>query len=442
MTRLATPLVIVNVGLMLMGVVDALMLGRVSGTALAAGALSNVVFWSVGTIGFGIIMAIDPVIAQALGAGDEVAVRRGVQRGVILAAIVSCLMAATLVPLAWLLPLLGLPPDVVPLAAAAIGWSIPGVHAFFLFFVGKSYWQAHHETRPILIGMLVGNLANAALNWIFVFGHFGAPAGGVVGSAISTSVARYIMLAAAAVAGWGSIGPVLRRWDPAVWLREPLQRLAWLGLPIGMQFFFEFNAFGVVTVLAGRMGTVSMASHEVALNLASLTFQVPLGVAAATGVMVGRAVGRGDAAAARRETVAGLAVGVGFMVLSALLLLTFPLALSRAYTNDLAVVAVTATIIPVAGLFQVFDGTQAVTASVLRGAGDTRIPMLLTMAGFWVVGIPTSAVLGLTLGWGVRGLWWGFVVGLAAVAALHLLRVRRLLGAEVRRIIIDGTPAR
>ena len=438
MARIATPLVVVNVGLMLMGVVDSLMLGRVSGAALAAGALGNVCFWFVSTIGFGLVMGIDPVIAQGLGAADHAAVARGMQRGVLLACLVTLVMTLVLWPIPWVLPLLDQPAEVVPLAGAYARWSIPGLLPFFLFVAGKSFWQASHDPKPILIGMVVGNVANALLNWMFIFGHWGAPAAGVVGSAISTSVARWIMLAAALAAGWRTLGPAVRPWDPASFQREPLKRLALLGLPIGLAFFFEFNAFGIVTVLAGQMGTAPMAGHEVALNLASLTFQVPVGVAAATGVMVGRAIGRGDGAAARRETVAGLAVGVGFMALAAIVFLTVPGAVARAYTTDVAVIAVAAGVIPIAGLFQVFDGTQAVTSSVLRGAGDTRVPMLLTLTGFWAIGLPLSAVLGVRLHWGVNGLWWGFVAGLAAVAFLHLTRIRRLLGRDIRRLDLEA----
>ena len=437
MARLATPLVIVNVGLMLMGVVDTLMLGRVSGAALAAGALGNFAFWFVGVIGFGVLMAVDPLVAQGLGADDHASVARGVQRGVLLAVLVTIVMSLVLLAAPGFINLLHQPDDVAPLAGAYAVWSIPGLLPFFAIGVCRSTWQAMHRTRPLLIAVLVGNVANAAFNWVLIFGHLGFEAGGVVGSAKSTSLARWVMLGAGLVAGWDSLRPTLRPWLAESWQLAPLRRMAALGLPIGFNFFFEFNAFGLVTVMAGWLGTAVMGGHEVALNLASLTFQVPVGVAAASGVMVGRAIGRGDMDAARRDTVAGIFVGVGFMALAGLLFIGLPGVLARAYTTDLAVVAVATAIIPLAGIFQVFDGTQAVCAAVLRGAGDTRIPMLLHMAGFWIVSIPLSYWLGIRLGWGATGLWWGFVAGLGVVAVLDLSRVHHRLGDEVQRLVMD-----
>lgn len=437
MARLATPLVIVNVGLMLMGVVDTLMLGRVNGAALAAGALGNFAFWFVGTIGFGILMAVDPVISQGLGASDHPAVARGVQRGLLLSALVTLVMSLALLAAPTFIGVLHQPDDVAPLAGAYAVWSIPGLFPFFALAVCRSTWQAMHITRPLLIAVLVGNLANIALNWALIFGHLGFEPGGVIGSAKSTSIARWIMLGAGLVAGWDSLRPMLRPWWPESWQFAPLRRMIALGLPIGLNFFFEFNAFGLVTVMAGWLGTAVMGGHEVALNLASLTFQVPVGVAAASGVMVGRAIGRGDMDAARRDSVAGLFIGVGFMAVAGLVFVALPGLLARSYTTDLAVIAVATSIIPLAGIFQVFDGTQAVCAAVLRGAGDTRIPMLLHMAGFWIVSIPLSYVLGVRAGWGAPGLWWGFVAGLGTVAVLDVLRVRHRLGDEVGRIVMD-----
>lgn len=441
MLRLATPLVLVNVGLMLMGVVDTLMLGRVSGEALAAGGLGHFCFWFVGTVGFGLIMAIDPVVAQAVGAKDDVGLARGVQRGVVIAVLVTAGASLLLIPSGPALELLRQPPRIAPLAGWFAIWSIPGLLPFFLFGVFRSTWQAMHAVRPILVGVVVGNVANAFLNWVFIFGHLGAPAGGVVGSAISTSIARWIMLGAALLAGWPALRPTLRPWRPESFAIEPLGRMLAIGVPLGLQFFAEFNAFGLVTIFMGWLGAEALAAHEVTLNLASLTFQVPLGAAAATGVMVGRAIGREDMHAARRDAVAGLVIGVGFMVVAGLVMIAIPGVLSRLYTTDPATLAIATALIPVAGLFQVFDGTQAVATGTLRGAGDTRVPMLIHLTGFWVVGIPMSAWLCFGLGLGATGLWWGFVAGLGSVSVLHIWRVRAKLGRDVRRLVIDYPPA-
>ncbi len=205
---------------------------------------------------------------------------------------------------------------------------------------------------------------------------------------------------------------------------RPLGRMVRLGAPIGIQFGLEFGAFGTIGILMGWLGTVAMAGHQVALNLASLTFMVPLGISQATAVLVGQGVGRGDPAGARRAAGAGLLIGVGFMTFTAALFLLFPEAFALVYSDEAEVVALAALLIPLAGVFQVFDGLQVVSSGVLRGVGDTRSPMIVNLLGFWCLGMPVSLWLGFRTPAGPVGLWWGLVVGLAAVAVFLLFRIR------------------
>jgi MATE family multidrug resistance protein len=437
MARLATPLVLVNIGTMLMGVVDAIMLGHVSGTALAAGALGNFYFWLAIVVGYGLLMSLDPVISQAVGAHDAVGVARGVQRGVVLAVIVAVATSVLLIPAPTVLDQLRQPADVAPLAGAWARWSIAGLLPFFLFGVFRSALQAIGSLRPILVGALIGNVVNVVLDWILIFGHLGASPGGVVGSSQATAIARWVMCASVLVMGWPALRPALLPWRRDAFAWQPLRRMITLGLPIGFQFFAEFNAFGLATVMMGWIGTATLGAHEIALNIASLTFMVPLGVSAAGSVMVGRAIGRGDVAAARRDAVAALGVGVGFMACAAIPLLFAPGVIARLYTLDAPTLAVAVAIIPLAGVFQVFDGTQVVATGALRGTGDTRVPMLIHLAGFWGVGIPLSALLDLRFGLGATGIWWGLVAGLATVATLHLLRTRHRFARDIERIALD-----
>ena len=194
-------------------------------------------------------------------------------------------------------------------------------------------------------------------------------------------------------------------------------------------------AFGAVSI--GWFGAVPLAGHEIALNLVALTFMVPVGVSAAAAAMVGRAIGRKDLSAARRDAVAAIAVGVGFMSLAAVVLLSLPHALARVFVTDPETVAMAATLISIGGLFQVSDGLQGVATGVLRGTGDTRIPMLLHLAGFWGIGIPLSLWLAFGLHLGPRGIWWGYVGSISTVALIQLLRVRWRLGQDIQRLRID-----
>jgi MATE family multidrug resistance protein len=210
-----------------------------------------------------------------------------------------------------------------------------------------------------------------------------------------------------------------------------------LGAPIGAQLGLEFGAFGTIGILMGWLGTLAMAGHQVAMNLSSLTFMVPLGISQATAVLVGQGIGREDLAGARRAAGAGLLLGVGFMTLTAVLFLAFPEMLALIYSDEAEVVALAALLIPLAGVFQIFDGLQVVSSGVLRGVGETRSPMIVNLLGFWCLGIPVSVWLGFRTPAGPVGLWWGLVVGLAAVALFLLFRVRAHMGTELRRIVID-----
>lgn len=437
MARIAAPIVVVNVGMQGMGLVDAIMLGRVSPTALAAVGLGNFYFFATAIIGIGMLLALDPVISQAIGAQDEVAIARGIQRGIVMTTIVALLVSATFLPARPLLTVLRQPEDVVPLAAAYVRWSIPGLLPYFAFNMLRQTMQAFHLLKPVVIAVAVGNAVNVFFNWVLIFGNLGFAAGGVVGSSQATVLSRWVMAATLLALGWKQLRPYLLHWHAESLTLAPLGRMLLLGLPIGFQFLAEVGAFGFVTVMTGWIDTTTLAGHEIALSLASMTFMVPMGVAAAAAVMVGRAVGRGDMAASRRDAVAALVVGVGFMALCAVLFAAIPGTLAGFYTQDAATFTLAAMLIPIAAVFQVFDGTQVVAASILRGTGDTRVPAILHTLSFWAFGIPFGALLAFYFHLGAAGLWWGLTIGLAVAAVLQLARVRARLSGNVARLVID-----
>ncbi len=434
---LALPVVVVQVGMMAMGVVDSIMVGRISAAALAGVALGNVYFSAAVVFGMGVLLALDPLVSQAVGARDERGVARALQRGIVLALLLSIpasLLALTTGPV---LAALGQPVDVVPIAAGYVTREIPSIFPFYAFTVFRQTLQAMGRMRPIIMVIVLANVANVFLNWVLIHGRLGFPELGVNGSAWATTAARWLMLAAIVGLAWPALRPHLRALLPETLSPGPLGRMLALGAPIGMHMQLEFGVFGVVGLLMGRLGTESMAAHQVALNLASLTFMVPLGVSAAAAVLVGRAVGRGDEGSARRAARASLIVGTGFMFCTAALFLLAPGVLAGFYSRDATVLAVAASIIPLAGVFQVFDGIQAVSTGILRGLADTRTPMLIGLVGFWAVGLPVSLWLGFRTSLGPVGLWWGLVAGLAVVAVLLLVRVRIRLGRALHRVVID-----
>jgi MATE family, multidrug efflux pump len=420
-----------------MGVVDAIMAGRLSPEALAATAIGNFYFFVVAVFGIGVLLVLDPLIAQAVGAGDETGIALAVQRGLLLALALSVVLGALMLPAEAVLRALRQPEELVPLAARYVWICLPSLLPFNAFLVFRQLLQALGLTRAIVATIVLCNLANVALNWALIFGNLGFPRLGVTGAALATSVSRILLVLILVALAWHRLRPYLRPLRRQALERAPLARMLRLGLPIGAQHELEVSYFGGLIVLMGMLGTISVAAHQTAINLASLTFMVPVGVGSATAVFVGRAVGARDEQAVRRYAVAGLVCGVGFMCVAAAVFLLFPFGLAELYSRDQEVIALAAGLIPIAGLFQVFDGTQVVSAGILRGIGDTRFPMVAAALGFWLVGLPLSLLLGFGAQLGAEGLWWGSLVALMAVAALLLHRVRMRLRRSMQRVVID-----
>ena len=441
LVRLAVPIVAMQVGMMLMSVVDTIFVGHVSARELAAAALGGL--YTIGLFNFclGVVWAVDPLVSQALGARDPAAAALGVQRGLVLAAVMGAVATVLCVPAEWVYRALHEPPDVIPRAVSFVHISAPSLVPMLLFVALRQSLVAMKRTSALVAVVVLSNLLNAGLDWVLVFGHWGLPAMGAPGSALATTITRFLGLFALLVIARRALEPMLRPWRKEALALGPLLRTFQLGLPIGAQNSVEFTTFAAISVFAGWFGAEAVSGHQVAINLASLMFMVPLGIGSASSVLVGHAIGEQDMAHARRVAASALAVGAGYMALSACVLLALPGMFASAYTSVPGVVAVAALLIPIAGVFQVFDGLQVVSAGVLRGAGDTRAPLVSNVLGFWLVGMPVSLWLGFKGGLGVVGLWWGFVAGLAVVAAFLVLRVRELLSRPVARISVEGEPA-
>ncbi len=437
MLRLALPVVISQLGMMLMGVVDTVMVGHYSATDLAAVALGNLYFVSVYAFGLGVLMSLDPLVSQAVGSGDRSAVVRAVQRGLLIAFGLSVPLTVALWPGELVFTFLHQPKEIIPTAATYARICIPGLLPFLGFIVLKQTLQAMQKVRPVVIVIFAANLLNVLLNWLLIFGGMGLEPMGAIGSAWASTASRWFLALSLFLLARDQLGPLLRRLDPVVLQTRPLWRMFVLGVPIGIQHCIEFGAFATIALFMGWMGAVPLAAHQVALYLAALSFMVPLGVSAAAAVHVGNAIGRGDQSGARRAASAALICGGGFMVFTAVIFLTIPGPLASIFTNAGDVIAVALVLIPIAGFFQIFDGLQVVAGGILRGMGDTRAPMVLNVLGFWFAGVPVSLWLGFKLEMGPAGLWYGFVAGLGAVAILLLFRVSIKLRRPVDQVLID-----
>ena len=249
--RLAAPVALAQVGIMTMGVVDIMMVGHYPGVALAAVALGNLYFFGAIIFGWGVVMALDPIIAQAVGAGDDLGVSRGLQRGLLLAVALAILATAVVLPVETVLRWLGQPPDVIPLAALFARISIPGIFPLFVFLVLRQTLQAQHRMRPIVITIVVANLVNAGLDWVLIFGHLGFPRGGVGGAAWATTFSRWFMALAMLGAGWASLRPHIHLFQLRGFELAPLRRMIALGAPVGIHLQIEYSAFAVGRTLDG-----------------------------------------------------------------------------------------------------------------------------------------------------------------------------------------------
>ncbi len=293
-----------------------------------------------------------------------------------------------------------------------------------VFATLRRYLQAMGRVGPILFALIVANGVNGLANWILVFGHLGAPALGVEGSGWATTLARGVLALML-------IGSVIRHeWRHPTGLRRAslrpdparIGRLVGLGFPAAVQVTLEVGVFALATTLVGRLGPIPLAAHQIVLNVASLTFMIPLGLASAAAVRVGHALGRGEPESAAHAGWTAILLGAGFMTISGLTFLLLPEAIMGRFTTDPAVVATGLSLLGIAACFQLFDGLQGVTTGALRGVGDTRTPMLCNLLAHWCLGLPVGTALAFVGGWGVLGLWVGLSLGLTA-AGIILLRV-------------------
>jgi MATE family multidrug resistance protein len=429
MLRLAIPVVIAELGWTAMATVDTIMVGRLSAEAIGAVALGSALFFGVTIFGMGLLLGLDTVISHAFGAGNLRDCHRSLVHGIYLALFLTPPLTLVLYGLLWFLPRFGIEPRVLELTVPYMRPVIWSLLPLLLYAAARRYLQATGHERVVMAAFIAANLLNALVNWTLIFGKLGLPRLGVEGAAWATFLSRVFMAGflLASVVYHDRRGARLLYPLPLgiEWAR--VRRLLALGIPAALQITLEVGLFSAATALAARLDAASLAAHQIAITVASTTFMVPYGVASAAAVRVGQAVGRRDPDGVVRAGWMAIALGVGFMASAALALWLFPVPIISFFTTDESVLAVGVTLLSVAALFQLFDGLQVTTIGVLRGLGDTRNPMVAALIGYWVLGLPAGWALAFPAGVGIRGLWFGMLVGLFTVGV-------SLLGVWVRRL--------
>ncbi|MFL6593579.1 MAG: MATE family efflux transporter [Luteimonas sp.] len=432
---LAAPLVVGHLSTGLIGFVDSVIAGHHSTRTLASVAVGTALFWLPMMIPMGTLMSLPPSVSQLDGGGRRAEIGPLFRQALWLALMLGVLLFVFLSVAGYALAPMGIAADIRPGTIAflhGIRWGVP---ALTLYLAMRYLSDGLHWTLPTMLLGFGGLLVLVPLGYGLTFGVAGLPGLGAGGLGLASAV--MLWLQAIAFAAYLARSRrfadlhLFARFDPPH--GPPIRGLLATGLPIGVTVAMEGSLFMVTALLIGHLGTVPVAAHQIAINIASLCFMIPLGLAEATTVRVGHALGRGDGAGVRRAALAGYALALCTQGCSALVLLFGRHALVALYTHDAAVAALAASLLLYAAAFQFPDGIQVLSAGALRGLRDTRVPMFLAAVAYWGVGMPLGAGLGLWLGWGPRGMWLGLIAGLVVAAVLlggrFLRSSKRVAGA-------------
>jgi multidrug resistance protein, MATE family len=421
--RLAIPVVLAELGWMAMSVVDTKMVGRLSPLAIGSVGLGGIAYNAIVLFGMGLLLGMDALVSQAFGAKNLPECQKILHQGFFLA----LALTPPLMLLSWTLPFFlriwhvnaQVVEECTPFIRTLAWSTLP----LLLYGALRRYLQGMKIVKPVMFALLTANLVNWAGNWIFIYGHLGFEPHGIVGSAWSTLISRIYMAGVLAVTIW-----IKERQHSTGLLQHPpkfdfsrMRRLIRIGFPASLQILLEVGAFSAATVMAGSLRPVVLAAHQIALSCVSVSYMVPLGIAGATAVSVGHAIGRGDPRSAQRVGWLGIASATPFMACAAMAFVLAPHAILRFYTDNLAVDAAGVPLLILAAFFQLFDGVQTVTTGALRGMGNTRSSMLANFISYWVLGLPLAWYLAFVRRWGAVGIWSGLSASLVLLAAILIV---------------------
>ncbi len=422
--RLALPMVLTYLGTLSMGFVDILLVGNINAAAIGAVGVGSCLFSWFLVFGLGLSSGMEYLVSHSFGERNHKLQGEYLVQGVLLLLLISVPLTVLMLFISCHLELLGVNPIVLMYAknySIILSFSLLSA---FLFNVFRLYLSALRVVCPAMMMLVVGNVSNALIGYILVLGRWGAPRLEAEGAAWATLVSRLLMMF--------GLGVYLFVWDrkngnllfrtPFRYHADRMRELIRIGMPAALQMVFEVGIFAFTTTLIARLTADELAAHQIVLNVASLTFMVPLGVSSATAILVGQALGKKDRVTAVQVGWQGFALGVGFMAVSASLFLCFSHPILNFFTHDAAVIALGKEILFIAALFQLSDGIQVVGTGALRGLGETHTSMIFNFCGHWLIGLPIGVSLCFLGGWGLKGLWVGLSLGLTAVAAAVLLR--------------------
>lgn len=431
--KLAIPISTGQLGHVMLGVVDSLMVGKLGAVPLAAASLVNGLFFLIIVIGIGMTMAASPLIAMAKGRGRNKECGQILNHSLLINIIFAFVLIFLMYGLSFLLPYMNQPDEVVNEAIPYLRTLIASIIPFIIFQCYRQFLEGLSEPIPPMIISLSANILNAFLNWIFIFGNLGSPKLGLLGAGIATTGTRWVMAIALMVVTLNYKKVI--NYNPSFTLkiidRALLKKLFSIGLPSGLQYFLEVGCFVCAAVMIGWIGAVPLAAHQIAINLASITYMIILGISSAGMIRVGLSVGRGNKDDLRKSGFTSIGLSAALMLTFGVIFIIMKDLLPQFYIDDFKVIELASQLIIVAALFQLFDGLQASGISVLRGLTDVKVPLFISFGSYWLIGIPVAYLLGFTFQLGTVGIWIGLLIGLIVLGSLCVLRFNKKSKEEI-----------
>jgi len=427
--NLAWPIALTQLGAVLMGTIDTVMVGKLGPIPLASMAMSNTLWYFNLVLVFGIISATSPMISSLYGADKHEKIAPIASHGLRLALLLSVFTIFTFSLSIPIFQFFKQSDELIEIGKSYLFYFSFGVPAHYAFFSLRMFAASTSDTKPAMTFMILGLLANVLFNYLFIFGKFGFPEMGVAGSGLATSVVGWIMF----------LGMLLHMTLSDKYKRYRLiketfkldmkliKKIVEIGLPIGAANFCEVSFFMFATLLIGTMGTVDLAAHQIALNLASTTFMIASGVAQATSIQIGHSHGRNKYDEILGHAANGYALVFFFMLVVTVLFLTIPESLISIYTHDTDIITTAIPLLMIASGFQILDGFQVMGIAASKGLQDTKVPFLNTVVAFWLFGMPASFVFSKYMGMASKGVWWGMIAGLGIAALLHAHRFYKIV---------------
>ncbi len=440
--KLALPVMGSNLGHVLMGVCDSVMVGHIDAVSLAAAGLATVAFNVLLLFGIGVSYAITPLVAEASGKNDKDRIVDTLRHGLAVNFINACFLVTVVLLGKDLLYHINQPPEVVTKAIPYLNILMFSLIPVLIYQSFRQFAEGMSNTRIAFVIVLGCNVINIGLNWVLIYGHLGFPAYGLNGAGWATLISRVIM--AAGIGFYLYHHPHFRHYRkaylPGLYSRRMLRKLLNLGIPSGFQFIFEVAAFDFSLVMMGWLGTTELAAHQIVINLATLSYMTTSGLAASATIRVAYYSGRADPQNLNRAVFTTLSMGLVLMLLFATVFIAGREILPTLYVHDMAVTALAMDLLLIAGLFQLSDGAQVICIAALRGLQDVRVPSILIFIAYWVIALPMGYWLTFEMDWGAQGIWVGLLIGLTLTAFAMYYRLRNRIARyskEAARTKID-----